>query len=148
MKNHDKINARKKIYSTKRYKTDIKFRLIRKTRSPIYKALKRLSKYSATKQNLGIAIDTYRRWIEYQIIPDMTWISIEIDHKKPICMFDVSKFEELSECFSWKNTQHLFKKIHTQKGIKHKFLNYQLQLIKAYQFIKLNEEGFNKDFHQ
>ena len=39
-KNHDKIIARKKIYSNNKYKTDINFRLIRKTRSRIFKILK------------------------------------------------------------------------------------------------------------
>ena len=32
--------------------------------------------------------------------PDMTWDNTEIDHAKPICMFDVSKDEELRDAFS------------------------------------------------
>ena len=39
IKNHKNL-ARKKIYSNKRYKTDINYRLICKTRSRIYKTLK------------------------------------------------------------------------------------------------------------
>ena len=54
-------------------------------------------------------------------------------------MFD----EELKEAFSWKNTQPFLKEIHKQKGNKFNFLDYQLQFIKAYQFLKLNEEGLN-----
>ena len=52
----------------------------------------------------------------------------------------ISKEEELKEAFSWKNTQALLKKDHQQKGTKFNFLDYQLQFIKAYQFVKLNEE--------
>ena len=33
------------------------------------------------------------------------------------------------------------KEVHQKKGIKFNFLDYQLQFIKAYQFLKLNEEG-------
>ena len=49
--------------------------------------------------------------------PDMTWDNIEIDHVKAICLFDVSKDEELREAFNWKNTQPLLREVHQQKGI-------------------------------
>ena len=79
--------------------------------------------------------------------PDTTWDNIEIDHVKAICVFNVSKDEELKEAFNWKNTQPLLKADHKQKGVKFNFLDYQLQFIKAYQFIKINEEeGLNEDF--
>ena len=71
--------------------------------------------------------------------PEMNWDNIEIDHVKTISLFDVSKDEELKETFSWKKTQTLLKKDHQQKGIKFNFLDYQLQFIKAYQFLRLNE---------
>ena len=74
--------------------------------------------------------------------PEMNWTNIELDHVKPVCMFDVSKDEELREAFNWKNTQPLLKEVHQQKGSKFNFLDYQLQFIKAYQFLKLNgQEG-------
>ena len=63
-------------------------------------------------------------------------------------MFDVSKDEELKEAFRWENTQPLLKEVHARKGVKFNFLDYQLQFIKAYQFIKLNEKGPNEDIHQ
>ena len=73
--------------------------------------------------------------------PERTWDNIGSDHVKPNCMFDVTKDKELKEAFSWKNTQPLLKNIHHQKGTEVNLLDYQLQFIKAYQFIKLNEEG-------
>ena len=54
-------------------------------------------------------------WIKFQKTPDMNWTNIEIDHVKPLCMFDLSKAEELKDAFSWKNTQPLLKHNH-QKG--------------------------------
>ena len=77
----------------------------------------------------------------------MNWSKIEVDHVKPICLFDISKDEELKEAFNWKNTRPLHKQDHQLKGIKINFLDYQLQFNKAYQFIKLNDrERLNKDF--
>ena len=69
----------------------------------------------------------------------MNWNNIEIDHQKPISSFDVSKDNELKEAFNWKNTQPLLKEVHRQKGVKYNELDYRLQFIKAYEFLKLNE---------
>ena len=46
--------------------------------------------------------------------PEMNWSNIEIDHVKEICLFDISKDEELREAFNWKNTQPLLKQDHRQ----------------------------------
>ena len=56
--------------------------------------------------------DLYRKWIEFQMTPEKNWSKIEIDHVKAICLFDLSKDEELKEAFDWKNTQTLLKKDH------------------------------------
>ena len=80
-----------------------------------------MTKQSSTKEVLGIEIDTYRKWVEYQFTPEMNWSNIEIDHVKAICFFDVSKDEELREAFNWKNTQPFLKNDHHQKGIKFNF---------------------------
>ena len=106
-----------------------------------------MMKQSSSRNILGIDIETYRKWIEYRMTPEMNWSNIEIDHTKAICLFDVSKDEELKEAFSWKNTQPLLKHDHQLKGTKINFLDYQLQFIKAYQFLKLIEEGYNEDLH-
>ena len=49
-----------------------------------------MTKQSSTKEILGIDVDTYRKWIEFQFKPEMNFKNYEIDHMKPICMFDVS----------------------------------------------------------
>ena len=148
LKNHDKIIAQKKIYSNNKYKSDINFQIICKTRSRIYKSLKGMIKQSSSRDLLDIDIDTYKKWLEFQFTPEMNWSNIEIDHVKPIYMFDVTKDIELREAFNWKNTQPLLKQDHRQKGIKFNFLDYQLQFIKAYQFLKINEEErFNENIH-
>ena len=139
--------ACKKIYCNNKYKTDINFRLTCKTRSRIHQALRGKSKSSSTKEVLDIDVNLYKKWLEFQFTPEMNWESMEIDHVKPICLFDISDDEQLKEAFNWKNTQPLLKQDHLQKGIKFNFLDYQLQFIKAYQFIKLNEERYNENIH-
>ena len=142
--NEEKIN----LYIKNRIKTDVNFRLIRNTRRRIHHALNGKSKSSSTLDILGIDIEIYKKWIEFHMTPDMTWDNIEIDHVKSICMFDVTKDEELKEAFNWKNTQPLLKADHKKKGEQFNFLDYQLQFIKAYQFLKLNEEErLNENLH-
>ena len=71
----------------------------------------------------------------------MNLSNIEIYRVKPICMFDVSDDDEVKLAFNWKNTQPLLKEVHSQKGVKFNFLYYQLQFVKADQFLILNEDG-------
>ena len=137
--NKNKINGSRK----NRKKIDVNFRLICNARRRIPHALNGKSKSISTEEVLGIDIETYKKMVEWQMTPDMTWDNIELDDVRPICMFDLSDDEQLKEAFSWKNTQPLLKHDHHQKGIEFKFLDYQLQVIKAYQFSKLNEEGHN-----
>ena len=96
---------------------------------------------------MGIDINLYKKWIEYQFTPEMNWSKIENDHVKALCMFDISDDKQLKEAFSWKNTQPLLKQDHRQKGTKFKFLDYQPQFIKTYQFLRLNEERLNEDLY-
>ena len=147
LENHDRIITQRKIYTNNRYKTDVTYHFICKTRSTIYESLKGMTKQLSSVNILGIDIDLYRKWLEFQFTPEMNWENIEIDHVKPICLFDISDDGQLKEAFIWKNTQPLLKQDHLQKGTKFNFLDYQLQFIKAYQFIKLNEERFNENIH-
>ena len=101
------------------------------------------TKSSSTLDILGIDIETNKKWIEWQFTPEMNWSNFEIDHVKPICMFDISDDDELKLASNCKNTQPLLKEVPSQKCVKFNFLDYQLQLIKAYQILKLNEEGIN-----
>ena len=101
-----------KEYIKNRIKVDVDFRLIRNTRRSIHQALNGRLKSFSTKEILGIDINTYKKWLEFRVTPDMTWDNLQTDHLRPICLFDVSKNEELTEAFSWKNTQPLLKNDH------------------------------------
>ena len=73
----------------------------------------------------------------------MNWSNTEVDHVKPICMFDLSDNEQLKGAFNWRNTQPLIKENLKQKGIKYNFLEYRLKFLRYYQFLKLNEQRPN-----
>ena len=144
----NKIESEEKFILKNKRETDVKFRLISNTRNRIYNSLKGMTKQSSTKDISGIDIETYKKGIEYQMTPEMNWSNIEIAQVKAICLYDVSKDEELGEAFNWKSTQPLLEHDHQKKGIKFNLLDYQLQFMKAYQFLKVNEEeSLHEDFH-
>ena len=89
--NKKKINETRRQYEKNKIKTDVNFRLIRSTRRRSHHALNGKSKSSSTRDILGIDINSYRKWIEFQFTPEMTWDNIEIDQVQTICLFDVSK---------------------------------------------------------
>ena len=59
-----------KFFLKNSYRKDINFRLVCKTRSRIRQVLIGNEKTS-TKDVLGIDIDTYKKWSEFQFTPDM-----------------------------------------------------------------------------
>ena len=93
LKNHHKVIARIKFYSIFRYETDINFRLISTTRSRIRQVLNGKSKSISTKEILGVEIDTCSKWIENQFTREMNWSNTEVDHVKPVCLYDVLKMK-------------------------------------------------------
>ena len=143
LKNCDKISIRHNEYIKNRLKTDVHFRSFHNTRRRIHHALNGKLKSSSTMDILGIGFIVFRKWIEIQMTPDMNWKSIDIDHVEPFSAFDTCDEEQSKEAFNWKNTQPLLEKVHQQKGVKFNLLDYRLQLIKAYQLLKLNEKSLN-----
>ena len=130
LKNLDKIKIfneqnreRRNRYLKNKRETVVNFRLTSNTRSGIYKSLRGLTKQLSSGDILEIDKDLYRKWIDWQMTPDMIWDNIEIDHVRPISSFEISDGEQLKEAFNWRNTQPLSKEIHQKKGIKYNFLD-------------------------
>ena len=73
--------------------------MICRARCRATQALGGKSKSCSILDILGIDIDTYRIWIEFQFTPEMNWSKIDIDHVKPICFFYVTKDHEIKEVF-------------------------------------------------
>ena len=65
--NREKNNIRMNEYIKNRIKTDVNFRLIRNTRRRVHHALNGKSKSSSTLNILGIDIDSYRKWMNFNL---------------------------------------------------------------------------------
>ena len=100
LKNRDKISIQYNEYNKNRLKRDVNFRLFHNTRPKNHHALNGKLKSSSTMGILGKDIITYRKRIEFQMTAEMNWQNIEVDHVKTICLFDVSKDEELKVAFN------------------------------------------------
>jgi hypothetical protein len=100
-------------YHSNRRKNDINFRLQGSLRSRVISALKGNFKGDKTFKLIGCNIEEFRKRIEIQFKPEMSWSNWgevwEIDHIKPCTAFDLTKEEEQRLCFHFSNQQPLFK---------------------------------------
>ena len=103
-------------------------------KSPIYKLRENIGHYirkalidsipkSGTyKKYLGCPINEYKQYLEKLFNPEMNWENYgtywEIDHKKAISNFDLTKEEEIYKAFHYTNTQPLTVKENRQKSNK------------------------------
>ena len=128
--NRKKINE----YNRNRHKNNANAKLARNIRSRINTALKGKSKSFHTKEILGIDIENYKKWLLFQMTPEMNFNNIHIDHVKPISSFDISNDNELLEAFNWRNTQPLLKQDNLRKSAKFNEKDYTKQFKKAREF--------------
>ena len=56
----------------KRLNNDVIFRLIKNTRRRINHKIEDNSQSKLSREILGIDVETYRKWLEYQVTPEMT----------------------------------------------------------------------------
>lgn len=94
---------------------------------------------------LGVPIDVFRAWIEFQFEPGMSWETYssewELDHIIPVSRFDLTYPAQQSICFGWTNFQPKFRGDNRSKGNKiilHEFFN---SLISAHRFINKAKLG-------
>ena len=128
--NKERINT----WERNRRKTDDNYRLMKNTRSRINATLKGHNKSLRTKEILGIDIPTYKKWLLFQMTPEMNWNNIHVDHVKPISSFKISNDNELLEAFNWRNTQPLLKIDNLKKSKKYNESDYNNQFKKAREF--------------
>jgi len=112
-KNREYLNKYVKKYIKNKCETDPLFKLTRNIRSRISIGLKTNSKSSKTENLIGCKFEELKTHLENQFKPEMNWDNHgkiwEIDHIKPIFMFDLSNINQQKQCFHYTNTQPLFK---------------------------------------
>ena len=128
--NREKINE----YCRNRINNNTNTKLARNTRARINTALKGKSKSFKTMEILGIDVENYKKWLLFQMTPEMNFNNIHIDHVKPISSFDISNDNELLEAFNWRNTQPLLKQDNLRKSDKFNEKDYAKQFKKAHEF--------------
>lgn len=121
-------------------KTDPNFRLSNDMRTVLRRALKRgeISKQSSAGQLLGVDIDTFRQWLEFQFEPWMSWDNHgdwHIDHVLPVSRFDLTDEAQQRVCFHWSNMRPMCAKANIAKKNSIVLHDYFNCLISAHRFI-------------
>ena len=159
-KNRDSELERRKNYNSQnrgnineyvknKMKTDLNFKLASYMRNRLYKAYKaqKVRKTNKTFDLLGCSHSFFKNWIIHQLYGNMTLENYgsvwQIDHCLAIASFNLLDENDMKKCFNWVNLRPMYVKDNIIKGNKIDVRLYLLQEIKAYRFIKLNEERFN-----
>ena len=107
-----RLAYKKKQYKEK-YGKDLKFTLPILLRNRLKIALKKEYKSGKTLELLGCSIEEFKIHLENQFDENMNWDNRgnywEIDHIKPIALFDLTVPEQQKECFHYTNMQPLEK---------------------------------------
>ena len=140
-------------YEKQKRKTDLNFKLASYMRNRLYKAYKSQKVMKTTKffDLLGCSLEFFKKWIFHPLYGEMTlenygkiWC---LDHCYPLSKTNLSDKNDVYKSTNWINLRPMYIKDNIVKGDKIDHRLYLLQQIKAYQFIKLNEERFNKNIH-
>lgn len=102
-------NARRR----ERYANDPNYNIEHRYRTRLQKLLKLsgINKSRRTLDYLGCTSEEFRRYIESKFNDGMNWDNKgewHIDHIKPCCSFDLTKEDQLNECFHYTNLRPLW----------------------------------------
>lgn len=115
------LNEKHKCYEKNRKLIDPQFKLVKTLRSRLNSALKRrnIEKGFSTMELTGCELSFLKNYIEDKFTEGMTWEnhgSWHLDHRTPICSFDLTKEEEQKKCFHFTNLQPLWAEDNLSKG--------------------------------
>jgi len=102
-------------YRKNKYNNDIYFKIKCQLYTRIYQTLKENKKLEGTTKLLGCSITFFKKYIENQFKPNMSWDNYSkygwhIDHIKPCNTFDLSIYEQQQKCFHYTNLRPLWAK--------------------------------------
>jgi hypothetical protein len=125
-----------------RYKTDVNFRLRKVLRSRFTKTLKGKKASRSILRYVGMELGLLKEWFEYQFDDSMCWETHgsfwDIDHVIPCSHFDLSKEEQVSECFHWSNLRPLEKSLNNSKNS-----SYDVDVIESHKCVVHSFKAFN-----
>lgn len=115
------------VYEKRRDKlgSDLNFKISCNLRSRLANAIKNRSKGGSAVVDLGCSIEELRKHLESLWQPGMSWENYgkgkgrwNIDHRVPLCSFDLSAREQLQQACHYSNLQPLWEKDNLSK-VKH-----------------------------
>ena len=117
--NRDKVKAYQREYRKKRYAKDPQYRLACILRARLNGALKNTQKAGSAVKDLGCPIEEFILFIASKFSDGMSWNNYgewEIDHIRPISMFDLTNREDFLRVCHFSNLQPLWKKDNIRKS--------------------------------
>lgn len=123
--NREIINAKANQYCANKRKTDAEYRILTNIRTRICIAIRtsRSRKVTGTTKLLGCTIPEFKKHLEKQFLPGMSWDNWardgwHIDHIIPCACFDLSFPNQQKECFNYKNLRPMWAVDNLKKGAK------------------------------
>jgi len=119
LKDPEGFRAYMNAYMTRRYHTDMNYRV----RSILNARIRsNIRKNAGTMDIVGCSMEEFVDWIEVQFDEHMTWDNMgsywHFDHVTPCASFDLSRPEQVMQCFDWKNLRPLEGRENMSKGDK------------------------------
>lgn len=118
--NKEKMQAYMNQYIKHKYQNDVQFKVKSILSARLRACIKTKSK--STLDFLGCSLHEFQDWIEFQFDDNMTWQNCGLywhfDHVKPCSSFDLSRNEDIVQCFNWKNIRPLEAKENMSKNDK------------------------------
>lgn len=109
--NKEKVNGYHLKYQSDRMRTDISYRLAKRLRQRIWKAIKQGKKPSSTVGELGCSLDYLKSHLESKFSNGMNWDNYgkwHIDHIRPLSSFDLTNKDEFRVACHYTNLQPLW----------------------------------------
>lgn len=118
-----------KEHKLERYRNEVRFKLMVILRRRLTCILKRKTKTGSAVRDLGCTIDELKLYLESKFYPNpqtgemMTWENYkkdnwQIDHIRPLALFNFEDREELLKAVNYTNLQPLWVSDHKEKTIK------------------------------
>lgn len=121
-----------RLAANKRRDTNINSRIQDNVRRRINYALKGIGKTKHTEELIGCSIEFLKQHLEQQFQSGMLWDNYgsgdgcwEIDHIKPVPLFDLTRIEQQKEYFNWHNMRPMWSLLNRQKSSKHNGIMYR-----------------------
>lgn len=121
-KNKERDRELNRLYKSKRYSTDINFRIAVNLRNRLRIAIKNNSKVGSAVRDLSCSIEQLKKHLESKFQFGMSWDNYgkwHIDHVVALNNFDLSDYSQLKVACNYNNLQPLWAFDNRSKGDKY-----------------------------